>query len=206
MISMKKFIVLFLLFCSYTLNSSEGWETIQISNWGSIKLPPSMEIQSGDYKRFVDDIKRQLIEEVDRVVFQQKGLNKGENLDTYARIIIRTDKGHPGDFPDLSQFRLTEQDLREFNLYVMQEAELMLNQTNSDIISWTDLTTSFLGGRKIFYYTYTRTAPGLSPVHSEVYMIFNDNMLHTVIFEYYTGHKSKWAEVLEKSKASFRVK
>jgi hypothetical protein len=35
-----------------------GWERIYIKNVGSFDLPPTMEVQKGKYKEFVDEIKK----------------------------------------------------------------------------------------------------------------------------------------------------
>ena len=47
---MKNALVILLSFIySFVSSQTSDWETINISDWGIIKLPPSMEIQSGTY-------------------------------------------------------------------------------------------------------------------------------------------------------------
>jgi len=51
-----------------------GWERIFIKNVGSFDLPPTMEVQNGKYKEFIDELKKIKGYDATQITAQQKGL------------------------------------------------------------------------------------------------------------------------------------
>ncbi len=100
----------------------QGSETISLSNWGTIKMPESLEVQSGIYKKILDESKKHFSVNAERVVLQQKGVNNGNNLSTYARVIIRKETGFQ-NLPDLDREIISTQDLNDLN--DMYKSEIM---------------------------------------------------------------------------------
>ncbi|SHI94730.1 hypothetical protein SAMN05443429_106163 [Cruoricaptor ignavus] len=73
-----------------------------IRNIGTITISNDLEPRGGSYKKFLDEVSKQIVvkQDADRVVFQQKGLNEftEKGFSEYVRVIIETEYGRPGDF------------------------------------------------------------------------------------------------------------
>ncbi|MBA7533054.1 hypothetical protein ES705_25289 [subsurface metagenome] len=204
---MKNLIILvFSLIISFSNSQTSNWETINISNWGSIKIPPSMEIQRGVYKKILDEAKKEFSVNADRIVFQQKGLNDFGNYDTYARVIIRTDYATPGNLPKLNDLDFTQNEIDELNSMYKQEIISVCKKMNASLIAWTNIKITILNGYKCLYFNYSRQFIEKPSAFSEFYIFFNYDKQHTLNFEYRIKHKVKWATEFEKCKSSFKFK
>lgn len=191
----------------FNVNSqTTNWETINLSTWGVIKLPPAMEVQNGLYKKLIDSFKNEFLITGDRIVFQQKGLNELGSFSTYARIIIRTDHANPGDLPKLNQMNLTQTDISDLNTVYKEDVTTVCNKINAQLIKWTKVTTSSLGGVKCIYFNYTRQLPNNSSTFSEFYIFYNDDKQHTINFEYWSTDSAKWQQEFENCKKTFKFK
>ena len=182
------------------------WELINLSNWGTIRLPPLMEVQSGLYKKIVDEAKKEYMVEGDRIIFQQKGLNSFGNFDTYARVIIKTLTGSPGDFPKKGELSATAEELSELNSSYKQDILKVCKSMNAQLIKWTDLKISTLNGYKCLYFNYSRQISGKPSTYSEFYIFFDYDRQHSLNIEYRIADSSTWQPELEKCKSSFRIK
>lgn len=203
---MKNILTLLILLFSTSLLCQSNWETINISNWGIIKLPPSMEIQEGTYKKLLDEAKKEFSINSDRIIFQQKGLNDFGSFNTYARVIIRTDYANPGDLPKLNEVDLSQSELNELNSMYKQEIMSAIIRTNATLQNWTSLKISNLNGINCLYFNYTRQINSQSSTFSEFYIFYNYDKQHTLNIEYRTNDKSKWEPELDKCKSTFRFK
>src|SRR5690625_766265 len=135
---MKSITTIFLTFLMFQFGLAQtNWDKIDLGNWGEIKMPNTMEVQSGNYKKILDYSKRHFSINAERIVFQQKGVNDGKNLETYARIIIRTDFTNE-NLPDLNTTNLTSQDIADLNqMYKSEVYEVANNPTYpAKIIKW----------------------------------------------------------------------
>ena len=54
----------------------KDWKRIYIKNVGNFDLPPSMEVQKGKYKEFIDEQRKIKGFDATQLTAQQKGLNK----------------------------------------------------------------------------------------------------------------------------------
>lgn len=187
-------------------SQTTSWEVINISNWGVIKLPPSMEVQSGIYKKILDEVKKEFSVNGERIVFQQKGLNSFGNFDTYARVIIKTGQGNPGDFPKLNELTATPDELTELNSSYYQNIISLCKSMNAQLLNWTNLKISSLNGYKCLYFNYTRQIIGKPSTFSEFYIFFNDDKQYSFNLEYRLNDSSTWQPELEKCKSTFRFK
>ncbi len=184
----------------------QNWDKIDLGNWGEIKMPNSMEVQSGNYKKIVDYSKRHFSVNAERIVFQQKGVNEGQNLDTYARVIIRTDFAGE-DFPDLNTTEITSQDLSELNqMYKSDIYEIANNPTfPAKIIKWNGLQIVTLNGNKALKYSYIRKMGSNPETYSEFYIFWKKNRQHTLNIEYRPKDASKWKSDLDKCVQTFKL-
>lgn len=187
--------------------SQENWDKIDLGNWGEIKMPSSLEVQSGNYKKIIDYQKRHFSVDAERIVFQQKGVNDGKNLDTYARIIIRTDFASE-EFPDLNTTEITSQDIADLNqMYKSQIYEVANNPTYpAKIIKWNVVKIVTLNGNKSINYSYVRQMNGKPQTYSEFYIFWKGNRQHTLNIEYRIIDSDKWKSDLEKATKTFKLK
>src|SRR5690625_7932340 len=112
---MKSITTIFLTFLMFQFGLAQtNWDKIDLGNWGEIKMPNTMEVQSGNYKKILDYSKRHFSLNAERIVFQQKVVNDGRTLETYARIIIRTDFTNES-LPDLHTTNITSHDIADLN-------------------------------------------------------------------------------------------
>lgn len=205
---MKKTIILTLTMLLFQLGfSQENWDKIDLGNWGEIKMPSSLEVQSGNYKKIIDYQKRHFSVDAERIVFQQKGVNDGKNLDTYARIIIRTDFASE-EFPDLNTTEITSQDIADLNqMYKSQVYEVANNPTYpAKIIKWNGVKIVTLNGNKSINYSYVRQMNGKPQTYSEFYIFWKGNRQHTLNIEYRIIDSDKWKSDLEKATKTFKLK
>ena len=205
---MKSITTIFLTFLMFQFGLAQtNWDKIDLGNWGEIKMPNTMEVQSGNYKKILDYSKRHFSVNAERIVFQQKGVNDGKNLETYARIIIRTDFTNE-NFPNLNTTNLTSQDITDLNqMYKSQVYELANNTTfPAKIIKWNGVKIVTLNGNKAINYSYIRQMNGKPQTYSEFYVFWKSNKQHTLNIEYRINDSSIWKSDLNKAVQTFRLK
>jgi|SRR5690554_785706 len=204
---MKILVVLIIsLLANQTISGQQNWDKIDLGNWGEIKMPNSMEVQSGNYKKIVDYSKRYFSVNAERIVFQQKGVNEGKNLDTYARVIIRTDFASE-DFPNLNTTSITQQDINDLNqMYKSQVYEVANNPTfPANIVKWNGLQILTLNGNKALRYSYIRKMGNNPETYSEFYIFWKKNRQHSLNIEYRIKDSAKWKNDLEKCVQTFKL-
>ena len=182
-------------------------EKINLGNWGFINLPKNMEIQAGIYKQTLDKAKKEFSVNAERVVFQQKGLNEGNNKQTYARVIIRTDTAEE-NFPNLNTEKVTMQDLKDLNQsYKSQVYEVANNPTYpAKIISWNNLKIATINGQKCLNYSYTRKMGSNPETYSEFFIFWKGKKQHTLNIEYRISETAKWKTELVNCVNSFKFR
>ena len=185
-------------FLQYINAQTSSLDKINLGNWAYIYLPETMEIQSGIYKQTLDNAKREFSVNAERIVFQQKGLNNGENMQTYARVIIRTDTNNE-TFPNLNSYNITSAELSDLNKIYK---ELVYETENNPrfpvkIISWNSLKITTLNGQKCINYSYTRKMGDNPETYSEFYIFWKGKKQHSVNIEYRINETYKWKKVLE---------
>lgn len=196
------FAFIFLFQFSY---SQENWDKIDLGNWGFVKMPKTMEVQSGNYKKILDYSKRHFSVDAERIVFQQKGVNSGKNLKTYARVIIRTDFTSE-TLPNLNTIEITSQDISDLNsMYKTEVYEVANNPTYpAKIIRWNGVKIKTLNGNKCINYSYIREMKG-KQTFSEFYVFWKGNKQHTLNIEYRISDSNIWKYELEKCVKTFKL-
>ncbi len=205
---MKSITTIFLTFLMFQISFAQtNWDKINLGNWGEIKMPSSMEIQSGIYKKVLDNAKRHFSVNAERIVFQQKGVNDGKNLETYARIIIRTDFTNE-NLPNLNTTNFTSQDISDLNqMYKSQVYEVANNTTfPAKIIKWNGVKIVTLNGNKAINYSYVRQMNGKPQTYSEFYVFWKGSKQHSLNIEYRINDTSIWKSDLDKAVQTFKLK
>ena len=196
------FAFIFLFQFSYC---QENWDKIDLGNWGFIKMPKTMEVQSGNYKKILDYSKRHFSVDAERIVFQQKGVNSGKNLDTYARVIIRTDFTSE-TLPNLNTIEITSQDISDLNSMYKKEVYAVANNSTypAKIIRWNGVKIKTLNGNKCINYSYIREMKG-KQTFSEFYVFWKGTKQHTLNIEYRISDSNIWKHELEDCVNTFKI-
>jgi|SRR5690625_127006 len=205
---MKSITTIFLTFLMFQFGLAQtNWDKIDLGNWGEIKMPNTMEVQSGNYKKILDYSKRHFSINAERIVFQQKGVNDGKNLETYARIIIRTDFTNE-NLPDLNTTNLTSQDIADLNqMYKSEVYEVANNPTYpAKIIKWNGVKIVTLNGNKAINYSYIRQMGSNPQTYSEFYVFWKGNRQYILNIEYRIKDSSMWKSDLDKAVQTFKLK
>lgn len=205
---MKSITTIFLTFLMFQFGLAQtNWDKIDLGNWGEIKMPNTMEVQSGNYKKILDYSKRHFSINAERIVFHQKGVNDGKNLETYARIIIRTDFSNE-KLPNLNTMNITSQDIADLNqMYKSEVYEVANNPTYpAKIIKWNGVKIVTLNGNKTINYSYVRQMGSKPQTYSEFYVFWKGNKQITLNIEYRINDSSMWKPDLDKAVQTFKLK
>jgi hypothetical protein len=213
-------LIVSLFFTKYALGQDvlksvqNGWERIYIKDVGYFDLPPTMEIQKGKYKEFVDtqrDIKGY---ETPLLTAQQKGVNdfNKEGFVKYARLQIATNIGEIGDFLpsniDISIF--TKQELAELEKEIDNNCkESIINSSEFDldnkIIEWYPVKIENINGMICMHISYKRQFLDKPHVLVNIYYFQNNDREHAFTLSYRIQESEFWKTDFEKVLDSFRI-
>lgn len=187
-----------------------GWERIYIKDLGSFDLPPSMEIQKGNYKEYVDEVKKIKGIDATQLTAQQKGLNQlsKEGTEKYARVMLQTVFGSVGQFLKLnfSIEQYTQADINELNATYKQE---VIQQGNMGmgfkLLEWYPLKLEKINGMSCLHISYKRQFQANPPVLVHIYYFHNNDRMHALTLSYRLSEKEYWKLDFEKILKSFRI-
>jgi hypothetical protein len=194
--------------CLFMLASSAqttNWTSVKIEGVGSIGLPSNMEIQGGTYKEAVDHSKEINGISASKVIFQQKNLNNynDKSFSTYARVFIRVEQANTGDFKKITE-PLTQAEANEVNSTFKNQIESEASRANATILEWHSATVTKLNHQNAIKFGYKRQIGSNKPVLVEIYMLQNNDRLHTITFEYRLDDQN-WATTFSSMKSSLKI-
>jgi hypothetical protein len=191
------------------------WETVSVPGICTYQIPPTVEIQQGTYKRFNDQFRKTVLEietSPDRVVAQPKGINDLDSLalKRYCRIIVETDRGAKGDHVKLdeplalSTAELTELD-KQLEARNRQAAVLSTSKgMKMVVLCWRPAKLVRVNGVDAIMTTYSRSMNDAPPVLVRMYMIQNNDYLHTITISYREEERELWSDDLGKVVHTFK--
>ncbi|MBS1649223.1 MAG: hypothetical protein JSR09_05900 [Bacteroidetes bacterium] len=204
---MNYFLFLSLLTVASFAGQSQSitWVTVKIDGLGSIGLPSNMEIQGGAYKQISEKIKEVNGASASKVIFQQKNLNNfdGNSFQTYARVFLRTETASAGDFKKLSE-PLTQTEANEVNQQFKESIYSEATRANATILEWNSAKVSNLNGHNAIKFGYKRQIGSNKPVLVEIYLIQNNDRLHTITFEYRLDDNN-WSSTFASIKSTIKI-
>ena len=185
-----------------------GWQRVQIEGVGTIDIPPTMEVQSGQYAKFNQTLKKSM-RALDgggpgKVTIQQKGLNSFDPLafKSYVRIIVGTIVGNANDFEHLTSCReVTQNELREISTLFRSQAE---NQFIK-ILQWDAPSQELVNGMQAIRLSYRRQYQNNPPVRVTTYIFQNHDRLHYLTMSYRESERTKWVADFPAILSSFRI-
>ena len=186
-----------------------GWERIYIKNVGSFDLPPTMEVQKGKYKEFVDEIKKIKGFDATQLTAQQKGLNEfgKEGFEKYARVMVETTFGSVGDFEKLN-FNIatyTQADISELNTTYKQQIQQSFIGTGLKLIEWYPLKLEKVNGMSCIHISYKRQLQDKPFVLVHIYYFHNNDRMHSLTLSYRLSEVDYWKSDYATILKSFRI-
>lgn len=182
-----------------------NWQRVQIEGVGSIDLPPTLEIQSGNYKVMADGIKKVSGLYANSFVAQQKGI--GTSSSKYARVIVRTTKGSYGDFDKL-YFNINDysaSDISELNLMYREMLTSNFSANNILITKWYPLIVEKVNGMSCVHISYIRKLSTNPAVLVNLYVFHNNDRMHELTLSYRVDDSYYYKSDFEKILKSFRI-
>lgn len=176
----------------------------KLNDVGYITIPEEMELQEGIYKKIAEEYIKLHDFEIseNRVVFQQKGLNKfnQKGFQSYARIIIETEYG---DF-DKDIF-MTSQELKEANTIMRNSVYQNFKNTNLKLISWYGTSVTSINGKSALKVSYLRQLSSNPYVIVNMYIIPNGNKKHIITLSYRQNEEKIWKPIYSKVLKSIKI-
>jgi hypothetical protein len=194
----------------------EGWQRIQLNGIGSIDIPPTMEIQSGEYREIADSLKPKIAKSTGRastpkydIIIQQKGLNdlNRGNSRHYARVMIDTVFGNDDDFDSL-YFNLNKYDAVYINELNKSSRSILVSGftgTGLKLVNWLPLKVETINGMSCIHISYIRQLYNNPIVVVNVYMFQNVNRMNTLTMAHRVDEQDKWEDDFAAILASFRI-
>lgn len=210
---MNKFIFLLLLVVSNSFSQIE-FDNYALSGIGSISIPNTMELQSGQYKEIHDKLEEKAAEILkfeisgNKIVFQQKGLNELEknSFTTYARIMLDTEIGNTGDYQKATtKIAPTSAELQELNAEFKQQAINGFKGTALKLLDWYGCSFVIINGKQYLKMSYKRQLADNPEVHVDLYRIQNNDRMHTLTIAYRVSDSEIVKPIFSKVINSFKV-
>ena len=186
-----------------------GWERIYIKNVGSFDLPPTMEVQKGKYREFVDEMRKIKGFDATQLTAQQKGLNEfgKEGYEKYARVMLETALGSVGDFEKLN-FNIAEYsqaDINEISSTFRQQIQQSFRGSGLKLIEWYPLKMEKINGMSCIHISYKRQLEDKPFVLVHVYVFHNNDRMHTFTMSYRLSEADYWKSDFATILKSFRI-
>lgn len=194
-----------LICCLFAITSFlYAQKVYKLNDVGDITIPEEMELQEGIYKKMVEENIKLYNFEIseNRVVFQQKGLNKfnQKGFQSYARIIIETEYG---DF-DKDIF-MTSQELKEANTIMRNSVYQNFKNTNLKLISWYGTSVTSINGKSALKVSYLRQLSSNPYVIVNMYIIPNGSKKHIITLSYRQNEEKVWKPIYSKVLKSIKI-
>lgn len=201
----------------YAKDEEKQWPTVSIPEICTFRIPPTLEIQKGTYKRLEENYLLERLEIVtmpNRVVCQQKGLNEldPEALKRYCRFTIETVKEEIGKFSKLDEpITLSDAELKElgddYKIELQRTCtELTAKGIDTRLLSFHGLRIVNLNGADSLVTSELRSVNGDSPTMGVTYRIQNNDCLHTITISYRESEGDLWTNDLKEVISSVRFK
>ena len=183
------------------------WTTVKIEGHGKIDLPSNMEIQAGQYKETMEKTKEIHGIAASKVIFQQSNLNSksADGLKTYARVMIRTEKGSKGSYQKLNETKYSETEIANINSKYKSEIYESAKSFNAEILEWTSAKFTKVNGMPCVTFGYSRKMGVNPPVKITFYIFENNDRQHILTFEYRIKDELVWKPTFEGVLKSYKI-
>lgn len=186
----------------------------KLTDIGNISIPEEMELQSGNYKKHVDEYKAELFEKLDielsgsSIVFQPRGVNNLEKEGSYlyARIIIDTQIGKTGDYNKLSTIlTASKSELSEIDIELKKQVQTLLSKGDIKLLDWLGVSIIKINDYSVIKTSYLRQLNNNPIVKVESYMYQNNDRSHLLTMSYRIQDEDKWKDLFSNILNSFKI-
>jgi len=190
-----------ILFCL----SLQAQTTYKLNSIGYITIPNEMELQDEAYRQKARNYAKeyQLLLNENRVIFQQRGLNKSEPIgsQTYARIIIEVEYENFG-----YDVTISSQEYEEINSTLKKNAINSLSQLqNMKLLQWNGVSNVKIDGVPAIKYSYIRQLGSNPSVYVENYVVLRGSKRYIFTFSYRVNDKEIWQPIYSKILNSLQI-
>lgn len=178
-----------------------GWKRIHLDGHCTFDIPPTMEIQSGLYKEFVNKLQNELKVKGPKFVAQQNGMNEMNQVSKhYARVLVdEAERG--GDFSTV-----TSEEVNEYTTALKQELEIGLAKTGGKLIELLSAKIEVLNGMYCFHYCYKRQINDNPIVIVNTYRFQTNDKAYTLTLSYRINESDIWESDFNLILKSFRIR
>jgi hypothetical protein len=210
-----------LLFSDYACSQNvqkpvqKDWTRVYVKDVGHFDIPPTMEIQKGLFKKFVENYREVNGYDTLQLTVQQKGVNDftKESHETFARIMFETTIGAEGDnlpsnfdMSSLGQDILTDMGKQIDELYkdaIMNSPEF--KKVGMKLIEWYPMKFEMINGMLCYHMSWKRQFSNNPHVLVHMYIFQNNDRDHTITMSYRINDADIWKADFEKVLDSFRI-
>jgi hypothetical protein len=210
-----------LLFSDYACSQNvqkpvqKDWTRVYVKDVGHFDIPPTMEIQKGLFKKFVENYREVNGYDTLQLTVQQKGVNDftKESQETFARIDFETAIDAEGDNPSsnfdmfsLGQDILTDMGTQIDELYkdaIKNSPEY--KKIGMKLIEWYPMKFETINGMLCYHMSWKRQFSNNPYVMVNMYIFPNNDREHTITMSYRIEDAEIWKADFEKVLDSFRI-
>lgn len=177
-----------------------GWQRFEISEIGSIDIPPTIELQDKEKNPILSAANQ------DAIYFQQKGLNdlSKDAFKTYVRVILENQIFNPGEVETLdSRYYLSSEELSELDNILKPQYENQFTR----IINWFPIELVDVNNIRALKIHYTRVGNNKDklPVDVKIYKFQNYDRIHSLTLTHRLKDANKWNNILDDILNSFEI-
>ncbi|MFM2194685.1 MAG: hypothetical protein RL092_285 [Bacteroidota bacterium] len=210
-----------LLFSDYACSQNvqkpvqKDWTRVYVKDVGHFDIPPTMEIQKGLFKKFVENYREVNGYDTLQLTVQQRGVNDftKESQETFARIDFETAIDAEGDNPSsnfdmfsLGQDILTDMGTQIDELYkdaIKNSPEY--KKIGMKLIEWYPMKFETINGMLCYHMSWKRQFSNNPYVMVNMYIFPNNDREHTITMSYRIEDAEIWKADFEKVLDSFRI-
>lgn len=194
----------------------EGWIRLRIADVGSIDYPPDfLELQSSDYREFVEELVPVYEIPSSDFILQPVGLNELAlpAFEEYRRVICETSYLNPGEevFRANERYTMSQQELVEMRDELISDLSQEFDRLSSmgagniRIIDPGTFEIIEVNGMFPLVHTYKRQLDDNPAVQVKAYVFMNYDKVHYLTFSYRVQDAEECGDVFEKMLDSFRL-
>lgn len=200
----------------YRTSKLSCWSTVLSEGNVELKIPPSLEIQGGQYKELADAYNLKVLKaprDAKQVVIQQAGLNTNSVVAKthYVRLMYKCTKGSTGDHWKLDEkLVLSSDEIKEIDDSYREGVEkgMIIGQKQIHIphrlLRWDPVEVVPFANGTALKMSYCRQLGTNQPVELVQYQIGDDDRMHFFTFSYRQSERDLWLTDWNKIKETIR--
>jgi len=183
-------------------------ETIKIPSVGNIAIPEIMEVKDLLENKEVRDkvYSKMNVDPKSMEGVQRNLMVKQKGMKLYARIIVETIPGKPGDYERINtKYTLTPDELKATEQSIKSSFESQFEKTPLKIIRWYPIKLVDINGMRALHFSFRRQLNINPQVLVKYYLFQNYDRLIRLTASYRLDEKEIWQDLIQKSINSFRI-